>query len=111
MATLPAFNFKGSSLIMARILAVLLLLLPTLALAQQVPAKEKKEGEKMGQATLKEAKVTARVLTSVEEVGPMKVRLNVLNPTGKQVRLSILNFANQPVYQDAFQAREYNKVL
>jgi hypothetical protein len=41
----------------------------------------------------------------------MKVRLNVLNPTGKPVRISILNYQNQPVFQDAFREREYNKVL
>ena len=92
-------------------LSLILLLLPGLAAAQQIPTKDKKETQKVGQDTLKEVKVTARVLTTVEEVGPMKVRLNVLNPTGKEVRVSIRNFANQPVYQDAFKEREYNKVL
>jgi hypothetical protein len=111
MKTLAELKLRTSTLTVAVLLGFFMLLLPSLADAQQVPAKDKKQKEKMGEATLEEAKVTARVVTSVEEVGPMKVKLNVLNPTGKPVRLSILNYANEPVYQDAFKEREYNKVL
>ncbi|MGV3502369.1 MAG: hypothetical protein ACO1O1_01590 [Adhaeribacter sp.] len=78
------------------------------ALAQDT---NKREERKMQQGLLKEAKVTARVLTTVEEVGPMRVRLNVLNPTKKPVRISILNYQNQPVFQESFREKEYNKVL
>jgi len=111
MKTLPLMKLRGRILNAAAGLGFIMLLLPGLATAQQVPAKGQKQGDKMGQATLKEATVTAKVVTAVEEVGPMKVRLNVLNPTGKPVRVSILNYANEPVYQDSFKEREYNKIL
>jgi hypothetical protein len=76
----------------------------------QAPAKGKKAG-KIPQATLKEAKVTAPILTTVEEVGPMQFQLNVLNPTGEKVRINISNYRNEAIFQDAFSAREYKKVL
>lgn len=76
----------------------------------QIPGKNRKT-EKIPQATLKEAKVTARVITTVEEISPMRVKLNVLNPTGKTVRVSILNYENNPVFRDSFTGREYNKIL
>jgi hypothetical protein len=110
MKTFEVFIMKHKSLALGLLLGYTLLFFSGTAWAQN-PAADKKDTKKMQQATLKEAKVTARVLTTVEEVGPMKVRLNVLNPTGKSVRISILNFQNQPVFQDAFREREYNKVL
>jgi hypothetical protein len=78
--------------------------------AAQVSGKNKKN-DKIPQATLKEAKVTARVITSVEEVSPMRVKVNVLNPTGKTVRIAIRDYSNNPLFQDSFTGREYNKVL
>ncbi|KAA5549218.1 hypothetical protein [Adhaeribacter rhizoryzae] len=78
--------------------------------AAQVSGKNKKN-DKIPQGTLKEAKVTARVITSVEEISPMRVKVNVLNPTGKQVRIAIRNYANIPLFQDSFTGKEYNKIL
>jgi hypothetical protein len=110
MKTFEVFSIRNKDLRRVLLLAFALLLFAGTAWAQN-PAPDKKETKKMQQATLKEAKVTARILTTVEEIEPMKIRLNVLNPTGKSVRISILNFQNQPVFQDAFRTREYNKVL
>lgn len=70
-----------------------------------------RKNDKIGQAILKEAKVLARVVTTVEEISPMRVRLNVLNPTGKQVRISILNRANMLVFREYFTGKEYNTIL
>jgi hypothetical protein len=109
MKAIKVFQKGVNSLSQAIIPILTLLLLAGNAWAQN-PATDKRETRKM-QGTLKEAKVTARILTTVEEVGPMKVRLNVLNPTNKTVRISILNFQNQPVFQDSFRDKEYNKVL
>ncbi|GEO02685.1 hypothetical protein AAE02nite_03490 [Adhaeribacter aerolatus] len=87
----------------------LVLLLAESAMAQ-APTKNKKV-DKIPHAELKEAKVIARVTTNVQEIAPMRVKLNVLNPTGKTVRISILDYANLPVYQESFTGREYNKIL
>jgi hypothetical protein len=76
----------------------------------QVLGKNKKN-DKILQGTLKEAKVTARVITSVEEVSPMRVKVNVLNPTGKEVRVAIRDYSNNPLFQDSFTGREYTKIL
>ena len=93
----------------AILLAFLIMILTGTASAQVAP--KGKRTEKLPQGTLKEAKVTARVITTVEEVGPMKVKLNVLNPTGKTVRISIRNYENTPVFEDSFREKEYNKIL
>jgi hypothetical protein len=78
----------------------------------QAPAKNKREADKkFGSRQLAEAKVTAKVVSSVEEVAPMKVRLNVLNPTGKEVTIAILNQNNELVYREAFRGNEYHKIL
>ena len=92
----------------AIMLGFIIMLFSGTALAQNG---KNKKADKMGQGTLKEAKVTARVITSVEEISPMRVKLNVLNPTGKTVRISILNFGNEAVFKDSFTGKEYNKVL
>ncbi|MGV3641883.1 MAG: hypothetical protein ACO1NZ_15265, partial [Adhaeribacter sp.] len=97
---------KGNTFLLVSGFAFSLFAFP--AFAQET---NKKEERKMQQGMLKEAKVTARILTTVEEVGPMRVRLNVLNPTKKPVRISILNYQNQPVFQESFREKEYNKVL
>jgi len=34
-----------------------------------------------------------------------------LNPTEQPVRISILNYQNQPVFEESFRTKEYNKVL
>jgi len=114
MKALNIFRIRSNGLIVSILLGFTLMLFSETAFAQE-PAKnnkkEEKNNKKMQGAVLKEAKVTARIVTTVEEVGPMRVRLNVLNPTQKPVRISILNFQNQPVFEDSFREREYNKVL
>jgi hypothetical protein len=110
MKTLRFLKSNRYRLLRVFLVGCAILLSASLTFAQD-PAGKKKENKKMQQGTLEEAKVTARVITLVEEVGPMRVRLNVLNPTGKTVRVSVLNYENQPVFQDAFQGKEYNKVL
>lgn len=114
MKILKVFNVRNKGLHVAMMLGFAFLLLPGTTFAQDPSTgkkEDKKETKKIREGTLKEAKVTARILTTVEEVGPMKIRLNVLNPTGKPVRISILNYQNQPVFQDGFRDKEYNKVL
>jgi hypothetical protein len=109
MKTRQAFTVRNKGLTLALSLGIAFLLLVPGAYGQNT--NNKKEEKKIQQGMLKEAKVTARVLTMVEEVGPMRVRLNVLNPTNKPVRISILNYQNQPVFQESFREKEYNKVL
>ena len=108
MKTRQAFSVRDKDLTLLLTLALAFFLFVPAAYGQN---NNKIEDKKMQQGLLKEAKVTARVLTMVEEVGPMRVRLNVLNPTNKPVRISILNYQNQPVFQDSFREKEYNKVL
>jgi hypothetical protein len=99
--TTSVMNMKGR--LLAFMLGLGLMLLSQTTFAQ--------DPQRQGQDTLREVKVTARMVTTVEEIGPMRVRLNVLNPTQKPVRISILNYQNQPVFEDSFREREYNKVL
>jgi len=109
MKTRQAFSVRNKGLTLLLTLGLTFMFLVPVAFGQN--NNNKKEEKKMQQGLLKEAKVTARILTMVEEVGPMRVRLNVLNPTNKPVRISILNYQNQPVFQDSFREKEYNKVL
>jgi hypothetical protein len=110
MSTLKILKIRSKRYHLALLVGCALMLFSGTAFAQD-PAPKKKETKKIQQGTLKEAKVVARIVTTVEEMGPMKIRLNVLNPTGKTVRISILNYQNQAVFQDGFREREYNKVL
>jgi hypothetical protein len=110
MSMLKLLKIRREKSCLAFLVGCAIMLFSGPAFAQD-PAPSKKEAKKMNQGTLKEAKVTARIVTMVEEVGPMKIRLNVLNPTGKTVRISILDYANQAIFQDGFREREYNKVL
>jgi hypothetical protein len=109
MKTLKIFTIRSNAI--AIMLGFTLMLFSQSAFAQDPKNNNRKEEKRMQQGVLKEAKVTARILTTVEEIGPMRVRLNVLNPTEKPVRISILNYQNQPVFQESFRGREYNKVL
>jgi hypothetical protein len=115
MSTLKKWRVRSKSYGLALAIGFATMFISGTAFSQD-PATDKKgaakkDAKKMQQGTLKEAKVIARIVTSVEEVGPMKIRLNVLNPTGKTVRISVLNNQNQAVFQDGFRDKEYNKVL
>jgi hypothetical protein len=101
------YNFRY--LITAIVLGLIVGLLAEPAMAQ-APTKNKKN-DKIPHGTLKEAKVIARIVSTVDEITPMRVKLNVLNPTGRSVRISILNYANLPVYEESFTGKEYNKIL
>jgi hypothetical protein len=110
MKTLVKINYqKIRFLIPAIVLGLIIVLLAGPAMAQ-APTKNKRN-DKIPHATLKEAKVIARIVTTVDEVAPMKVKLDVLNPTGRTVRISILNYANLPVYEESFTGKEYKKIL
>ena len=110
MKTLAKTSVNNTRFLVYTVLLSLVIALLAGPAMAQGPGKNKR-GDKMPQGTLKEAIVTAPVTTTVEEISPMRVRLNVLNPTGKTVRISILNFANLPVYQESFTGKEFNKIL
>jgi hypothetical protein len=110
MKTIAKINhYKIRFLIPAIVLGLIVGLLAGPAMAQ-APTKNKRN-DKIPQDTLKEARVVARMVTTVNEVTPMRVKLNVLNPTGRSIRISILNYANLPVYEESFTGKEYNKIL
>ncbi|MDQ3290838.1 MAG: hypothetical protein M3Q05_06050, partial [Bacteroidota bacterium] len=106
METFDSIKLKARILFAAAGIGFMILL-PNMVSAQN---KGQKAPIKKGKQ-LKEVTITARVITEVQEVAPMKVRLNVINPTGKPVNIAILNFDNTPVYKTTFKDREYNKIL
>lgn len=110
MKTLSKNRINNTRYLAIAIMLGFMVLLLSGTASAQAPTKGKKVA-KIPQATLKETKITASVITAVDEISPMKIRLNVLNPTGKSVRISIRNYEGIAVFADDFRGREYTKIL
>lgn len=67
----------------------------------------KRNGKNLPEGTLKEAKVVATLSTNVFEIQPQKIRLFLLNPTGKRATVGIRNRQNELIYFEQFFTKEY----
>jgi hypothetical protein len=92
----------------AAMLGLAMLLNSVNVYAQKAP---KRNGKSMPEATLSEAKVVAKLSSNAFELQPLKIRLYVLNPSGKRVTVGIRNYENNLVYSDYFFGKEYLRNL